>query len=82
MYKPTIFTSENPPSDKEKAEMTDFLLTHLDQFGDPREDITKAIDYALKISNSFGGFVIKLTDNAKITGVVIINKTGMDGYIP
>ena len=82
MYKKTIYTPKNRPSDNEKTDIIDFLFTHLDQFGDPREDIAKAIDYALQISQSFGGFIIKTTDEGEITGVVVINKTGMDGYIP
>lgn len=82
MYQTSIFTPENHPSEENKNEIVDFLYTHLDQFGDPREDIAKAIDYSLKISNSFGGFVLQMKDNNKTIGAVVINKTGMDGYIP
>lgn len=82
MYQTNIFTPENHPSGKEKSEIIDFLYTHLDQFGDPKEDISKAIDYSLKISDSFGGFVLQLKDDDQTVGAVVINKTGMDGYIP
>ena len=82
MYQTTIFTPEKLPSGQEKNEIIDFLYTHLDQFGDPREDISKAIDYALKVNDSFGGFVLQLKDDDQTVGAVVINKTGMDGYIP
>lgn len=43
-----VFTSKTPPTSREKENIVDFLHTHLDQFGDPKEDISKALDYALK----------------------------------
>jgi ribosomal-protein-alanine N-acetyltransferase len=82
MYETIIFTPKNRPSNEEKQDIIDFLHTHLDQFGDPKEDISKAIDYSLKISESFGGFVLQLKDSGQTIGAVVINKTGMDGYIP
>jgi ribosomal-protein-alanine N-acetyltransferase len=82
MYKTNIFNPENRPNETQKQEIIDFLYTHLDKFGDPKEDISKAIDYSLKISDSFGGFVLELKDDNQVIGAVVINKTGMDGYIP
>lgn len=57
-----------------------FLENHLDRFGDKQSDILKAIEYALNPAK--GGFVLLCTENDTITGAVVINKTGMDGYIP
>ncbi|WP_010665244.1 GNAT family N-acetyltransferase [Marinilabilia salmonicolor] len=82
MYKTNIFNPENRPSEPQKQEIIDFLYTHLDRFGDPKEDISKAIDYSLKLSDSFGGFVLEMRDDNQVIGAVVINKTGMDGYIP
>ncbi|WP_016778872.1 GNAT family N-acetyltransferase [Anaerophaga thermohalophila] len=82
MYQTNIYSSDNLPSEPQKQEIVDFLFTHLDRFGDPKEDITKAIDYSLKISESFGGFVLQMKDADRTIGAVVINKTGMDGYIP
>lgn len=82
MYQSNIYSPENLPSEAQKQEITDFLFTHLDRFGDPKEDIAKAIDYSLKISESFGGFVLQMKDGDQTIGAVVINKTGMDGYIP
>lgn len=57
----------------------DFLHKHLDQYGDNKADIQKAIDY---IFNDRGGFIVVQEYKGKISGVVLINKTGMSGYIP
>ncbi len=82
MYQTNIFTPEDRPSENEQKEIVDFLHTHLDQFGDSKEDIRKAIEYSLKISESDGGFVLQMKDNNNTIGAVVINKTGMEGYIP
>ncbi len=61
-----------------------FLYEHLDEFGDKKEDILKAIDYALESNMKPGGFVLVAHDKekGKIVGAVVVNRTGMDGYIP
>ncbi len=65
-------------------EVVDFLYTHLEQYGDKKEDILKCIHYALSEEPGFGGFVLTAKDksNQEIVGAVIINETGMEGYIP
>lgn len=77
-----IFDSENRPNPKEKQEIIDFLFKNLDEFGDERYDIEKCVDYALKESISFGGFVLESFEGETISSVVVINKTGMQGFIP
>lgn len=59
-----------------------FLHKHLDQYGDNREDILKAIDYSLDRGVRPGGYIVVARDKAKIIGAVVVNKTGMSGYIP
>lgn len=78
----TIYTPERKPSKEEKNKIIKFLFQHLEQFGDPIGDITRAVDYALKEIISFGGFVITTKIENEIVGAVIINHTGMKGYIP
>lgn len=63
-------------------QIRDFLFTHLDQYGDKKEDIMKAINYALNIGITPGGFVLVGRDSDEIVGAVVVNKTGMEGYIP
>ena len=57
-----------------------FLFTHLEQYGDKIEDILKCIDYVMNPSK--GGNIIIGLDNDTIVGVVILNNTGMKGFIP
>lgn len=82
MIKTLIFTPENKPNDSEKATIVQFLFDHLQEFGDPKKDIQKAIEYAVKEFTSFGGFVMLLKEDATIVGATVINQTGMGGYIP
>jgi ribosomal-protein-alanine N-acetyltransferase len=82
MIKTKIFDAVNKPSSSEKKEIIDFLHTHLQEYGDSKKDIEKAIDYSLKQFMSFGGFTLLLIEDNKIVGVTVINKTGMGDYIP
>ena len=70
--------------DKDLTEVVDFLHDHLDQFGDPKSDIMNCVEYALNPEPGFGGFILTARDNetGEIAGAVIMNRTGMKGYIP
>lgn len=82
MYQTRTYNAEQKPTNKEKQEIADFLSDHLDQFGDKKEDILKAIDFSVKERDSFGGFTLEARQDDKIIGAVVVNQTGMDGYIP
>ena len=77
-----IFNSSNPITDQERSDITGFLHTHLDQFRDTKEAIGKCVAYALSESPGPGGFVLQGKLDGDTVGVVVINKTGMEGYIP
>jgi len=78
-----IFNPTNKPTTKEKNEIVNFLFTHLEEYGDAKEDIEKAIQFALKESaTSLGGFILIAIEDNDIAGTVVINHTGMGGYIP
>lgn len=66
----------------QKNEIADFLVFHLGKYGDPKEDIMKCLDYALDQGLQAGGFVIMARENNRIVGALVMNKTGMSGYIP
>lgn len=63
-----------------KEKIADFLYMNLDQFGDKKEFILKAIEYTLNPDK--GGIIVLCIENETIIGAVVINKTGMEGYIP
>jgi [ribosomal protein S18]-alanine N-acetyltransferase len=65
-----------------KDELADFLFEHLEQYGDRRDDILKCLDYALSADAGRGGLVGTASENGRILGVVVLNDTGMSGYIP
>ncbi len=77
-----IYSPSTKMSTLDKLNTIDFLHKHLEQYGDEKADIEKAINYSLKEISSFGGFVLKAFDSEKLVGIVVINKTGMSGYIP
>ncbi len=59
-----------------------FLHKHLEKFGDKPEDIKKCIDYALRKDCGKGGFVLHAYYNNNLAGVLVMNTTGMSGFIP
>ncbi len=63
-------------------QVTQFLFEHLDRYGDPPEHIRAAIAYALQESDTAGGYVLIGLDKGTMVGAVVVNKTGMAGYIP
>ena len=77
-----IYTYSKKPSNKEKELIVKFLFENLEQFGDSERDILKAVDYALKEYNSFGGMILTTKIENELVGVVVINYTGMKRYIP
>ncbi|MEX0929574.1 MAG: hypothetical protein WDZ53_09225, partial [Balneolales bacterium] len=59
-----------------------FLYVSLDQYGDKIKDIHRCIEYALEDQSGKGGFIVIASEEGKIAGAVIVNETGMSGFIP
>lgn len=78
----TIYDAQSQPTKEKKEELIQFLFTHLEQYGDKKEDIEKCYKYAMQHNNADGGFVIEALYEGQLVGVSIINKTGMNGFIP
>lgn len=72
-------TSEVPFT---RDEIATFLYKHLEQYGDTRSAILKCIGYAYGDKDGTGGFILVAHDKNEILGVVIINNTNMEEYIP
>jgi [ribosomal protein S18]-alanine N-acetyltransferase len=77
-----IYDSYQTLGTLEKQNLVNFLFQHLDEFGDTKIAIEKAIDYSVGESSQIGGFVLVGTIDEKIAGVVVVNRTGMEEYIP
>jgi len=82
MTQTKVFSTTNKPNLSEKESLIDFLFTNLQEYGDPKSDIEKCVAYALKETTSFGGFILVSYLENEISGVVIVNQTGMKDYIP
>jgi len=83
--KQTITYTRYTPQDSDslnRDEVLDFLFEHLDEYGDRREDIAKCMAYALSPAEGKGGSVLVARENGKVVGALIMNNTGMQGYIP
>lgn len=77
-----IYNSYNKISTLTIEKTVNFLFEHLGKYGDTRPAIRKAIEYAAKERTGMGGYVITLESDDRLIGAVVINKTGMDEYIP
>lgn len=69
-------------SSGQKRSVVEFLHTQMDGYGDSEPDIIKALDYAVSDSPDKGGFVLVSYMDAQMVGVVVVNETGMSGYVP
>jgi len=76
------FNKNNQLTSSEKLKISSFLYQHLEEYGDPQTAIEKAIDYALGKNGSLGGHLFVSKEKSQITGAIVINKTGMNDYIP
>lgn len=77
----TYKNGEALPPDLE-AQILEFLFQHLDEYGDAKADIQKAIDYACQRQGKPGGNIHCAIHQGKVVGAVVLNATGMQGYIP
>lgn len=68
------FTGINP---MEKKGLVDFLERNTNK---NRDEIVSALDYALKLRPSFGGFVLTAKLNGLVQATLIACKTGMEGF--
>lgn len=60
--------------------IAEFLCIHLEEYGDNIEDVLKCMAYVMHPDK--GGNIILAIDKDAIVGVVILNNTGMGGFIP
>jgi len=63
-----------------REKIADFLFVQLDNYRDSRENILKALDFVF--DKNKGGLIILGIEKHEIVGAVVINHTGMQGYIP
>ena len=62
--------------------LTDFLHESLKPFEDTLEDIEQGVRDAFTAAGREGGFVLIAESKGRITGALVMQKTGMKGYVP
>lgn len=76
------YSDEENPTSFSREDIAEFLLKHLDEFGDEKQQILKSISYAYGDDTGQDGFILIAHEEGRIAGTVIINDTNMGGYIP
>ena len=77
-----ITSEDGFPRGISRAGFIDFLVRHLDCYGDPPEDISAAIDYAFSDAEGKGGFLLAATIDGALAGAMVVIDTGMGSFIP
>jgi len=78
----SFYNSVNTPTTLQENELVDFLHRSLEEFGDPKHHIRAAIEYSCSMHKGKGGFAVLARLEKKLVGAVVVNQTGMSGYIP
>jgi len=74
---------KSPMTTQNFEAVNQFLYEYLQEYGDPKEDIAKAMRYSLnQTDRETGGFVLTAYNNDELVGATVINETGMQDYIP
>ena len=64
----------------EKDRIINFLESSLDEYKDSRDNISRAIEYALSKFPHQGGFVLLALKNEEMVGAAVVNRTNFEGY--
>jgi [ribosomal protein S18]-alanine N-acetyltransferase len=77
-----INNEDDFPGNFTRQNFVDFLFWHLERFGDTKDAINKSIDYAFSDAEGKGGFLLMASYEGELVGELVMNNTGMSGYIP
>lgn len=78
----TFYDIRHQPDPATKGKIIEFLHRELGVYGDPADQIAKAIEYAVEDPSKPGGALVILRHHEQIAGAAVINRTGMEPYIP
>lgn len=77
-----IISEEEKQTNINQQTVAEFLYQHLDEYGDDLESIKLSLAHALGESGVHGGFIIVALNQQNIVGALVMNRTGMRGFIP
>lgn len=78
----TLIRTDKNEAAFSREQIAEFLYQHLDQYGDDKSAILKCIAYAYGDGPGQDGFIQIAHEGDEILGVVIINRTNMEEFIP
>lgn len=76
------FDAFNRMSGRDMDRVVKFLNREIDTFSDSEGAILKSVQYAIKDRAGLGGYVFELFDGTETVGVAVVNRTGMQEYMP
>lgn len=76
----TVYNAFTGMSISERQQLLLFMKAHAGVNGDTPYEL--ALDYALKLIPSFGGFILVAYQDIFPIGCLIVNRTGMEGFGP
>jgi len=82
MTTPIIYDAFTGIGISKKKAIVGFLSQYSEATWLDKSAINQAVDYAIKEIPSFGGFIVTAEENHQIIAALIVNKTGMQGYMP
>lgn len=78
----SIRSGDDFPSAVTRERFVAFLAEHLEPYGDPPHHIDASIEYAFSNSDGRGGLLFAAMEEDSLVGAMIVNDTGMSGFIP
>ena len=81
MTTPTLYDAYTGIGVPKKKALIGFLRQYSNVAWIKPEGIQKAVEYAVKETPSFGGFIVTVEKDHQILAALIVNKTGMQGYL-
>lgn len=79
-WETTIYNAFSGINPSDRNALVRFLIEHTENAA--KKEIEDAIEYALKIKPSFGGFIMVAHEDRAIRAAIVANRTGMEGYVP
>lgn len=77
-----VFSPKYPISENQKEDLAEFLVRELGEFGDPKSEVLACLNYAMDSLKGPGGLVLIAGEFGLPEAVLVVNHTGMSGYIP
>ena len=76
------FDAFNRMSGRDMDRVVQFLNREIDSCADSEGAILKSVQYAIKDRAGLGGYVFEMFDETETIGVAVVNRTGMEEYMP